>query len=136
MGARVLVHKSIYNEFMAKLTEKASRIRMGDPMDINTQVNTDVLTYSLVAQLYNVLQMGPVISHASRSRIDEMIKKAVNQGAKVRTGGCIPELPAPWSAGSYYSPTVIEVDRTMNIWKEEVIGVSILPHIKIFKKKQ
>lgn len=64
--------------------------------------------------------MGPVISHASRSRIDDMIKTAVSQGAVVKTGGCIPDLPKPWSAGSYYAPTVLEVDRTMNIWKEEV----------------
>ena len=38
MGARVLVHKSVYDKFISKLTEKASRIRMGDPMDIKTQV--------------------------------------------------------------------------------------------------
>lgn len=49
-----------------------------------------------------------------------MIKTAVSQGAVVKTGGCIPDLPKPWSAGSYYAPTVLEVDRTMNIWKEEV----------------
>lgn len=38
MGARVLVQKSVYDQFMTKLTEKASRIHMGDPMDMNTQV--------------------------------------------------------------------------------------------------
>jgi acyl-CoA reductase-like NAD-dependent aldehyde dehydrogenase len=101
MGARVLVQRKVYDKFVAALSAKAARIRMGDPMDVGTQ-------------------MGPVISHASRSRIDDMIKTAVAQGAKVRTGGCVPVLPAPWSAGSYYAPTVLEVDRTMNIWREEV----------------
>lgn len=64
--------------------------------------------------------MGPVISHASRNRIADMIKNAVSQGAIIKTGGCVPKLPAPWSAGSYYAPTVMEVNRSMSIWKEEV----------------
>ena len=67
--------------------------------------------------------MGPVISHTSRSRIDDMIKNAITQGATVRTGACIPKLAEPWSSGSYYAPTVLEVDKTMNIWKEEVCDI-------------
>lgn len=49
-----------------------------------------------------------------------MIKTAVSQGAVLRCGGKIPELPEPLSKGSYYAPTILEVGRKMSIWKEEV----------------
>ena len=67
-------------------------------------------------------QMGPVISHGSRDRIHGMIEKAKKEGAKVRTGGVKPAMPKPFDAGCYYAPTVLEVDTTMEIWREEVFG--------------
>ena len=104
MGARVLIHESKYKEFTSKLAEKAAKIRMGDPFDTSTQ-------------------MGPVISEASRIRIKGMVDEAIGQGAKVLTGATVPTtLPSPFDKGYYYSPTLLEVDKTMNIWKEEVFG--------------
>jgi phenylacetaldehyde dehydrogenase len=38
MGARVLVHESVYDKFMDALVAKAKRIRVGDPFDMTTQV--------------------------------------------------------------------------------------------------
>lgn len=55
MGARVLVHKSVYNKFVAALTEKASRIRMGDPMDVSTQVSTLQRQYNCISYGRGVL---------------------------------------------------------------------------------
>jgi acyl-CoA reductase-like NAD-dependent aldehyde dehydrogenase len=104
MGARVLVHESMYEEFVQKLTAKAAKIRMGDPEDMLTQ-------------------MGPVISGASRDRIHAMVEKAKEEGATVLTGGEIPkDMPAPFDKGYYYAPTVIAVDDSMEIWREEVFG--------------
>lgn len=77
---------------------------MGDPTKIDTQ-------------------MGPVISGASRDRIAAMVNHAVKEGAHVLTGGRAPaDMPVPFCNGYYYSPTVLEVDKTMTIWKEEVFG--------------
>ena len=104
MGARVLVHESKYEEFISQLSAKATKIRMGDPTDMTTQ-------------------MGPVISEASRIRIAGMVDKARAEGATVVTGGAAPtDLPEPFDKGYYYSPTVIGVDDTMEIWREEVFG--------------
>ena len=100
MGARVLVHRKLYSHFISALTEKAEKIRLGDPTLLSTQ-------------------MGPVISHSSRSRIAGMVAKAQSEGAKVLTGGVIPSMPAPFDKGSYYAPTIIEVNSSMEIWREE-----------------
>jgi acyl-CoA reductase-like NAD-dependent aldehyde dehydrogenase len=101
MGARVLVHNSHFDKFIIALSEKAKRIRMGDPMSMDTQ-------------------MGPVISMSSRARIHSMVEKSVSQGATIVTGGVIPTMKAPLDKGSFYPPTVIKVDQSMEIWREEV----------------
>jgi acyl-CoA reductase-like NAD-dependent aldehyde dehydrogenase len=103
MGSRLIIHESIYEKFMTKLAEKAKRIKIGDPFDGNTQ-------------------MGPVISSASRQKINSMVNNAIGQNAKVYSGAHIPELPAPFNQGYYYAPTVLGVKTSMNIWHEEVFG--------------
>jgi acyl-CoA reductase-like NAD-dependent aldehyde dehydrogenase len=106
MGARLIIHTSVYDKFMSALKAKAEKIRMGDPFDMNTQ-------------------MGPVISGDSMSRIHGMIETARSQGATVVTGGEIAQgtLPAPFDKGYYYPPTILEVEPTKHdIWREEVFG--------------
>lgn len=103
MGARVLVHEEVYDRFMAALVQKAKTIRLGDPFDNSTQ-------------------MGTVISHASKDRIGEMVAASVQEGATILTGGDCPVLPSPNETGCYYSPTIIEVNPSMTIWREEVFG--------------
>lgn len=66
--------------------------------------------------------MGPVISDASKQKITSMVNKAKDQGAKVLTGGGPPILPPPFDKGHYYSPTILEVTPSMEIWREEVFG--------------
>jgi len=104
MGARLVIHESVYDKFMTALVAKAKSIRLGDPTCMETQ-------------------MGPVISGPSRKRIGEMVDKAVVQGAKVLCGGRIPtNMSAPFSNGYFYEPTILAVTTKMDIWKEEVFG--------------
>lgn len=108
MGARLVIHRDVYDTFLEHLTAKASSIRLGDPYDVQTQ-------------------MGPVISRDSLDRITSMVDHAVQQGAKIRTGGnplhrSQKSLPAPFDKGYYYQPTVMEVEKTMSIWHDEVFG--------------
>jgi len=103
MGARVLVHESKYDYFLQALTAKAKKIRLGDPFDIATQ-------------------MGPVISGNSRDRISGLVERAKKEGAHVFTGGCNAVLAAPFDKGYYYEPTILGVNPTMEIWREEVFG--------------
>lgn len=81
MGARLVIHESVYDKFMQMLSAKAKRIHMGDPTLMDTQ-------------------MGPVISGASRSRIGKMVSDAVAAGAVVHAGACIPSMPAPFDKGT------------------------------------
>ena len=103
MGARLVIHESIYDAFVSRLVAKVQGIRLGDPTSMDTQ-------------------MGPVISHASRNRIAGMVDFAKAEGAKVLTGGCVPSMPPPFDQGCFYAPTVLEVTPDMEIWREEVFG--------------
>ena len=99
MGSRILVHESIYEEFVDKLVTKVKGLRMGDPQDLNTQI-------------------GPVITDESRVRIQGHVDKAVGQGAQLLTGGNIPS-----GSGYYYPPTILgNVNRTMDVFHQEVFG--------------
>jgi len=104
MGARLLIHESLYETFLEKLSAKAKKIRMGDPFDIATQ-------------------MGPVISGPSRERITGLVDRAKDAGAVVWAGGKAPsDIAAPFDKGYFYEPTILGVDASMEIWREEVFG--------------
>jgi phenylacetaldehyde dehydrogenase len=59
MGARLIIHDSIYDKFMEALSAKAKRIKLGDPTSMDTQ-------------------MGPVISADSRVRIGKMVRRILS----------------------------------------------------------
>ncbi len=101
MGARVLVQANIYEKFMNALVEKVKRIRLGNPLDGEN------------------VQMGPVISEASRQRIKKMVDDSIKQGAAVLTGAKIPVMEAPLDKGYFYEPTILRVTTQMDIWHEE-----------------
>ena len=109
-GARALVHRSIYDEFVTKLANKVSNIKIGDP----TQTET---------------QMGPVISQDSYQRVLQYIKVAQDQGAVVAHGGKHPK-GAQFESGYFIEPTVLaNVTPTMQVAREEIFGpvVCVIP---------
>ncbi len=65
---RIFVHKDIFEEFKEKLIKKVKALKTGDPLDENTDV-------------------GPMISEKEAERVEEWVKEAVNDGAKILTGG-------------------------------------------------
>jgi len=100
-GARLLVHESIYEPFLEKFRAKVASIRVGDPADINTQ-------------------LGPVISERSRARILGMLERGIADGAKLLTGGGIPDH---LNEGFYLQPTAFyDVDPTSELGQAEVFG--------------
>lgn len=109
-ATRLLVHEAVIELFKTKLAAKAAGLRMGDPLDPNTQ-------------------LGPVISGPQRQRIVEFVERAKEEGAKVLCGGAVP-TEGPLSAGFFYPATIIgNVRADMNVVQEEVFGpvVVILP---------
>jgi acyl-CoA reductase-like NAD-dependent aldehyde dehydrogenase len=104
--SRVLVERSIYHEFVAQFAEKAQSLRVGDPLDPETQV-------------------GSLISQEHRSKVHGYVEQGVADGAEVVTGG----EPVD-GAGAFYPPTVLaQVDNKMSVAQEEIFGpvVTVIP---------
>ncbi|MDX6588246.1 MAG: hypothetical protein QOI31_2719 [Solirubrobacterales bacterium] len=103
-GSRLLVAEPIYNEFVARLGEKAQAIRLGDPASDRTQ-------------------MGPLISAARRDSVAGYVGRGLEEGARLVTGGAAPNLDPPFDAGFYFQPTVFaEAGNEMEIAREEIFG--------------
>ncbi|ABO67257.1 betaine-aldehyde dehydrogenase [Geobacillus thermodenitrificans] len=101
--SRLFVHEAIYDEFMEKFLEKASRIRVGNPFEKG-------------------VHMGAVISRSHQQVIDSYVKLAVEEGGEVLYGGKIPE-GEEFEKGYWYMPTVIgNVKNDMRVAQEEIFG--------------
>ncbi|MHC8515439.1 aldehyde dehydrogenase family protein [Sporosarcina sp. ITBMC105] len=101
--SRVLVHKDIRQEFTEKLVAKSKEIKVGNGMDKD-------------------VTMGPQVSEGERQSTLDLIKKAVDEGGELLTGGGIPEFEGS-EKGYFVEPTVIgNVKSSMTIAQEEVFG--------------
>ncbi|MEU8804199.1 aldehyde dehydrogenase [Spirillospora sp. NPDC048819] len=109
-GSRLVVHRSVHDEFLDALTAVAEEIRIGDPGDESTQ-------------------LGPVISARARERILARIAGAVQSGARVVTGGEAVTMPG-LEGGFFVQPTVLaDVTNDMAVAREEIFGpvVVVIP---------
>ena len=107
---RMLAPKSKYEEVVRLAKAAAESFTVGDP------INGDV-------------KLGPVISAVQRDRIVGFIKKGIEEGARLVTGG--PEKPAGLDKGYYVKPTVFaDVNNDMTIAREEIFGpvLTIIPY--------
>ncbi|HEX7440844.1 MAG TPA: 5-carboxymethyl-2-hydroxymuconate semialdehyde dehydrogenase, partial [Caldimonas sp.] len=104
-GSRILVQRSIYADFVARFTERARRISVGDPLDEKTLV-------------------GPMISQAHLAKVRSYIELGPREGASLLCGGLeAPELAPAFARGNYVRPTVFaDVDNRMRIAQEEIFG--------------
>lgn len=102
-ATRVYVQAPMYEEFLSKLTTRVERIRVGLPMDRETE-------------------MGPLISRQQQERVAGFVERAVEAGAKVAVGGYKP-VAGPMADGAFYMPTVLyDVQQDSEIVQEEVFG--------------
>lgn len=104
-GSRLLVQDSIYEDFVAKLVERAKILKIGNAMDFQTE-------------------FGPVISQEQRDKLVAFVDQAKKEGARLLCGGTIPKMDDPATAqGFYFEPTIFgDVDNSMTIAQEEVFG--------------
>ncbi|WP_260858588.1 aldehyde dehydrogenase [Paraburkholderia sp. BCC1885] len=102
-GSRVLVHESIYDEFVERLVAFARTARMGDPQETTTQV-------------------GPVTTPPQYEKILKYIEIAKSEGARCVLGGSPAQRPE-CGAGQFVEPTIFaDVRNGMRIAQEEVFG--------------
>jgi len=104
--SRVLVERSLYDDFVSRFAESASSLKVGDPLEAETQV-------------------GSLISEEHRERVHGYVEAGREEGAEVVTGG----EPAD-GKGAFYPPTVLaQVDNSMRVAQEEIFGpvVTVTP---------
>lgn len=101
--ARILVHKSVHDEFVARLAAGLENIRVGDGMDSATHV-------------------GPLVSAAQKDRVLSYAKSARDEGATVAAQAPLPREPKLMD-GYYVQPTLFNnTTRHMRINREEAFG--------------
>lgn len=106
---RVLVQSSVHDEFVAKLLQRTSEIKAGDPLD---------------DQSY----LGPMATESAIEKTTAHVRDAVTRGARVVAGGS--------ADGRYFPPTVlVDVDPAMEIAQEETFG-PVAPIIRFASREQ
>jgi aldehyde dehydrogenase (NAD+)/betaine-aldehyde dehydrogenase len=104
--SRVLVEQSLYDEFVERFAAYAKQLRVGDPLDPETQV-------------------GSLISTGHRDRVHAFVERGVAEGAQLVAGGELPD-----GQGAFYAPTVLaNVRNEMEVAQEEIFGpvVTVIP---------
>jgi aldehyde dehydrogenase (NAD+)/betaine-aldehyde dehydrogenase len=100
-GSRLLVQRGIHRALLDKLAEKARRIRIGNPQDLDTE-------------------MGPLATSRQRDHIERVVQASIDAGARLVTGGAV---PADRREGWYYTPTILDCDHAdLPCVQEELFG--------------
>jgi acyl-CoA reductase-like NAD-dependent aldehyde dehydrogenase len=102
-GSRLFVQRRLYPQFMERLVAGAAALRVGDPLDENTQ-------------------MGPLVSPAHRESVERYVARGLADGGRLLAGGQRPSGERRES-GCYYLPTIIEgLSNKQAICQEEIFG--------------
>src|SRR4051812_12367861 len=103
---RFIVHTDVYDEFLDLFTKEMAALQVGDPMEDGTDV-------------------GPLATEQGRPDVEELVKAAVERGARVLGGGERPQQDGWW-----YPPTILtDITEDMDVFSEEVFG----PVAMVFK---
>jgi len=114
-GARVMVEESIHDEFVAKLKQRMSNIRLGDGFASDTE-------------------MGPLISAEHLAKVENYVRIGIEEGAQLELGGARPDQ-AELQQGFFYLPTLFSgCSNDMRIVQEEVFGPVI--SVESFKSEE
>jgi benzaldehyde dehydrogenase (NAD) len=95
-AGRHIVHESVASDYIDALRDKAQHLRMGDPY------REDV-------------QLGPIVNEKQVKRVDDIVRRSVDGGARLVIGGS--------HEGLFYQPTVLaEVTQDLPAWTDEIFG--------------
>jgi betaine-aldehyde dehydrogenase len=102
-GTRVFVQSGLHDRFVERLVERTKAIRIGDPLDPDTQ-------------------FGPLVNTAQQEKVLSYIEIGKAEGATLAHGGGVPALQG-FERGSFVEPTIFTgVKDTMRIAREEIFG--------------
>lgn len=101
-GSRLIVHEKIADAFLDKFVTLAKSIKVGNPLDLTTE-------------------MGPLTSIQHRDRVLSYVEVAKEQGGEILCGGRPPADPS-LANGCYVEPTIVRAAYTDRVAQEEVFG--------------
>jgi acyl-CoA reductase-like NAD-dependent aldehyde dehydrogenase len=111
-GTRLLLPESIHDEFVERLVERARQIKLGDPLDHESD-------------------MGPLVSAAQRETVEGYVRIGKEEGATLALGGKRPG-GGQFERGFWFEPTIFtDVENSMTIAQEEIFG----PVLSVLKFK-
>jgi aldehyde dehydrogenase (NAD+) len=108
--SRIIVHKKVHDEFVRRLVERASALKVGDPLDESVDV-------------------GPLVSEAQLKRVMDYVQIGRDEGAEPLLGG-VRLTKGEFGRGWFFPPTIFTgVHARMRIAREEIFGpiVCVLP---------
>ena len=109
-GSRLLVERSIYEDFIPRFVAQVSALSIGDPRAEDTR-------------------QGALITHAHRDKVEAYLSLAQEEGGTVLCGGGRPDLEAPYTDGAFLEPTVIgDLDPDCRTATEEIFGPVVTVH--------
>lgn len=101
---RIILDKKIADEFKDKFVKKTLKLKVGDPLNIHTDI-------------------GPLINESAAIKVENKVNNTVNEGAEILCGGM--------REGTFYMPTVLDnVNSSMELVQEETFG-PIAPIIQV-----
>ena len=101
--SRLLVERPVYDEFVERLTKRTAELRIGQPLDEETEI-------------------GPMISADQLRTTLEYIALGQREGARLVGGGGIPQVVGG-EGGSFVEPTILaDVDNSWRVAQEEIFG--------------
>jgi len=101
---RVYVQRPIFERFVAALKQRAESFKLGRPMDEG-------------------VNLGPLISLQHREKVLSYYNKAKAEGATIVTGGGVPAMPEPLSAGAWVQPTIwTGLPESSPVIRQEIFG--------------
>jgi 5-carboxymethyl-2-hydroxymuconic-semialdehyde dehydrogenase len=97
-SSRLLVQKSIADDFIAKLAERVKKLKVGHPLDPQTEI-------------------GPLIHERHLAKVCSYFDVARKEGLEILAGGARRDGP-----GHYVEPTLVRADATSRLAQEEIFG--------------
>jgi aminomuconate-semialdehyde/2-hydroxymuconate-6-semialdehyde dehydrogenase len=109
-GSRILVERSIYDQFSAAFVERVRELRPGDPQQGDTN-------------------FGALISLGHRDKVEGYAKLAAEEGGEILCGGKRPELSGDLAEGAFFEPTVVAgLAPSSRCSTEEIFGPVVTLH--------
>ncbi|MDZ4718982.1 MAG: aldehyde dehydrogenase family protein [Roseiflexaceae bacterium] len=110
-GTRCLVPEKLHDAFLARLVARTEVMRLGDPLDFETD-------------------QGPLVSHRQLQSVEEYVALGLREGAKLAIGGHRATVPG-FEHGPFFEPTIFTgVRNDMRLAQEEIFGpvLSVVPY--------